>query len=88
MNSSQWQFLGPNHVKSAHGFSVRRKERNLLLYESLDQMLPIEVEPGDSLGVYLTHSTQLSGFSEKEIAFISEQIGEALTFMGVRHEII
>jgi len=88
MNANQWQVLGSNHVQSLRGFSVRRNDRNLLLYEAQERILPIEIEPGQSLAVYLTQSLKPLALPDTEVAKIKKHIEEALLFMEVRFEII
>jgi hypothetical protein len=88
MNTDQFRTVGVNHVESVLGFSVRRKDRNSLLYIGAGFPLEIEVEPGESLGVYLTHSAKAQDVSDQEIQTIRNNLGAALHFMNVKFEII
>jgi hypothetical protein len=88
MDTDQFKILGVNHVESVRGFSVRRKGRNSLLYTRSSVTLEIEVEPGETLGVYLTHSAKAQGVSNQEIQAIRNDLTEALQFMNVKFEII
>ena len=87
MNTEQFRTVGVNHVESVRGFSVRRKDRNSLLYTRTGLALEIEVEPGESLEVYLTHSAKAQGVSDQEIQNIWNNLAEALQFMNVKFEI-
>lgn len=87
MNNDQFRTIGLNHVESARGFSIQRNDRNSLLYSRAGFTLEIEVEPGEALCAYLTHSPKIKGVCDQEIQVIRNDLVDALRFMKIKFEI-
>lgn len=75
---------GPNRLASANpAFIVARINRHTMQYVENEEVVDIEVEPGDGLAIYMATAISSHGeVDEARRAIIAERIEAAMRFWG------